>query len=183
MEKPLATTSKDAEELVAIAKSSGLRLMVGFTALFIPSVVRAKQIVQEGLDGHEFGRPYYMYTTRVNLGIVRHDVNVNWDLSPHDVSMFCHFLDSKPLWVSATGCKFVSDQEDALFATIHFENGVNAHMTVRGAHAASSVAIMRRLMWRSARPPRRDHPRVTRRYARRVCHRFPGPSRRRRGRW
>ena len=99
IEKPLATTTEDALALETAAKERGLQILVGFTAIFIPSVMQARGIIETA----DFGTPFYMHSTRTNLGIIREDVNVNWDLVPHDLALFLYWNPHPVEWVSATG--------------------------------------------------------------------------------
>jgi predicted dehydrogenase len=129
VEKPLATTTKDAYEMVKAARSAGLVLMTGFTVLFIPAVQKAKEII----DDPSFGETYCLYSRRQNMGIVRNDVNVVWDLAPHDVAAFAYWLDNKrPLSVSAVGAKYLHGKhEDRAFITLTYPNNIiaNAHVS------------------------------------------------------
>ena len=81
------------------------------------------------LDRGQLGEPYYMYTQRVNLGIVRQNENAWWSLAPHDISVICHLLGSEPVSVAAHGqCYLQRDIEDVVFATIKFADGKMAHV-------------------------------------------------------
>lgn len=122
VEKPMTTTSPEADELNAIAAARGLRVMVGFTSCFIPAVTAAK----ERLAAPDYGKCYYITSRRTALGIVRPDVNVSWDLVPHDLAVLSYLTGSKPVWLSAVGSSFVSEKEDAVTVTIRYENGVTA---------------------------------------------------------
>src|SRR5690606_26245647 len=101
IEKPIATTSQDAEDLIAAANARKLTLMVGHTFLYNAGVQRVKEYI----DRKEVGRIYYLSARRTNLGPIRKDVNALWDLAPHDISIFNYFMDSAPLWVSAVGSR------------------------------------------------------------------------------
>ena len=88
VEKPLALTSRDAEELVALADKAKKILMVGHTVIYNEAIKKLKEFVDSG----EIGEIYYAYASRLNLGKVRSDVNVMWNLAPHDVSVLLYLL-------------------------------------------------------------------------------------------
>ena len=92
IEKPMTRTEAEAEELVALAEREGLVLMVGHTFLFSPAVRRMKEIVDAG----DIGEVQYVAARRLNLGLFQKDINVAWDLAPHDISILLHLLDERP---------------------------------------------------------------------------------------
>ena len=104
IEKPMARTVAEAEELVALADRQGLVLMVGHTFLFSPAVRRMKQIVDAG----DIGEVQYISARRLNLGLFQKDINVAWDLAPHDLSILLHLLDQMPVSVSCQGRSHVT---------------------------------------------------------------------------
>lgn len=104
VEKPLARTVAEAEELVAIAEQKGLVLMVGHTFLFSPAVRRMKEIIDSG----DIGEVQYISARRLNLGLFQKDINVAWDLAPHDISIILHLLDEQPSSVSCQGSSHVN---------------------------------------------------------------------------
>lgn len=104
VEKPLARTVAEAEELVALAEQNGLVLMVGHTFLFSPAVRRMKEIIDSG----DIGEVQYISARRLNLGLFQKDINVAWDLAPHDISIILHLLDEKPSAVSCHGSSHVN---------------------------------------------------------------------------
>lgn len=128
VEKPLATTVRDADELCALAAERSLTLMVGHTFLYNGAVRYMKQ----KLDSGELGRPYYMYSHRLNLGQVRSDVNAWWNLAPHDVSILLYLMNGElPATISAHGIAYLQPGiEDVVFATLTWANGVMAHVQV-----------------------------------------------------
>ena len=127
VEKPLCLAGAEADRLVALAKQQQRRLMVGHLLLFHPCVERLKAMVNSG----ELGSVYYMYTQRVNLGVVRQDENAWWSLAPHDISVVCHLYDAQPVAVSATGQSYLQPGvEDAVFASLRFADGRMAHVHV-----------------------------------------------------
>lgn len=104
VEKPLARTVAEGEELVALAEQNGLVLMVGHTFLFSPAVRRMKEIVDSG----DIGEIQYISARRLNLGLFQKDINVAWDLAPHDISIILHLLDEQPQSVSCQGSSHVN---------------------------------------------------------------------------
>src|ERR1041384_5160709 len=89
----------DAEELVELADRKNLKIMVDHTFLFTGAVRKIRQLIDEDV----LGKLYYYDSTRVNLGLFQHDVNVIWDLAPHDLSIMNYLIDAEPESVSATG--------------------------------------------------------------------------------
>ena len=100
VEKPLASTVPEARALVDLAARHGRVLMVDHTYLFSNAVRRIKEIVDAG----ELGELYYVDSVRINLGLFQHDINVVWDLAPHDLSIVDHVLGREPRSISAWGC-------------------------------------------------------------------------------
>ena len=99
IEKPMASTVSECEELIAIAERKGLVLMVGHTFLYSPSVQRIKEIV----DGGEIGEIQYICSRRLNLGLFQKDINAAWDLAPHDLSIILYMMGERPHSVSCAG--------------------------------------------------------------------------------
>ena len=126
IEKPLATSVADAEEIVATADSTGLTVMVGHTFEYNPAVWKLKQIIKSG----ELGRILYVDTARLNLGRYQNDCNVIWDLAPHDISIVSYLLDELPDAVSVWAQRNVGD----LFADI-------AYLRLNFASAAAFVHV------------------------------------------
>lgn len=128
VEKPLATDSGQAHELVELAARRGRTLMVGHTFLYNPAVRQLRSYLDEGF----LGRVYYLYARRTNLGPIRHDVNALWDLAPHDISIFNYLLGHQPDWVSATGAGVLNNRrEDVGFVTLGYGGGIigNIHVS------------------------------------------------------
>ena len=127
VEKPLAMNVKDAQTLVSLARRKNRKLMVGHTFEYNEAVRTLKRYVQQG----EIGRPYYLYSQRLNFGIVREDINALWNLAPHDVSIILYLLEKMPLAVSARGVDFIQKGiEDVVFMVLHFPDDVIAHVHV-----------------------------------------------------
>ncbi len=114
VEKPLATTVQDCEQLVELARRQDLVLFVGHVFIYNAGIRCIKNYIKDG----ELGPIYYIHATRTNLGPIRDDVNALWDLAPHDLSIFEYWLEKMPLKVTATGGKFLNHAlEDVVFAT------------------------------------------------------------------
>ncbi len=99
VEKPFTATSREAEELIELAAQKNLKIMVDHTFLFTGAVRKIRELVDEGA----LGKLYYYDSTRVNLGLFQHDVNVIWDLAPHDLSIVDYLLGCAPEAIVATG--------------------------------------------------------------------------------
>jgi predicted dehydrogenase len=104
IEKPMARTEAEAKELVTLAERKGLVLMVGHTFLFSPAVRRMKEIIEAG----DIGQVQYIGARRLNLGLFQKDINVAWDLAPHDISIVLYLLEESPSSVSCQGSSHVS---------------------------------------------------------------------------
>ena len=129
VEKPLTTTSTDAEKLIELADSRSVNLMVGHTFIFNAGVRKVKEYVKQ-----DTGRVYYLYARRTNLGPIRHDVNALWDLAPHDIAIFNYLLDATPEWVSAVGGKVLGNSRDDVgFVSLGYPGNVLAHVHVSWA--------------------------------------------------
>ena len=126
VEKPFTATSAQAEELVELAERKNLQIMVDHTFLFTGAVRKIKQLVDDGT----LGPLYYYDSTRVNLGLFQHDVNVLWDLAPHDLSIMDYLVGLEPDLVVATGSAHVNCLEDVAHLTVYFPNNVLAHINV-----------------------------------------------------
>jgi len=125
VEKPLTLKASDSSALVEFAKKKGIKLMVGHLLEYHPAVNYLKALI----DSSQLGQIYYIYTQRVNLGIIRQNENAWWSLAPHDISVICYLLGSKPVSVAANGqCYLQDDIEDVVFATIKFADGKIAHI-------------------------------------------------------
>jgi predicted dehydrogenase len=125
VEKPLAQTVEQAERLVATAEAGGLRLMVGHLLRFHPAFERVEEMIHAG----DLGEVHYLYSTRVNLGIVRQRENAFESLAPHDLAIALAFLGPDPVSVSASGAAYLRPGvPDVVFATVAFANGRLAHL-------------------------------------------------------
>jgi predicted dehydrogenase len=126
VEKPFTSDSAQAEELINLAAKKNLKIMVDHTFLFTGAVKKISQLLDEGA----LGNIYYYDSTRVNLGLFQHDVNVIWDLAPHDLSIIDHLIKETPEAVSATGQSHLNGHEDVAFITVYFPNKIIAHINV-----------------------------------------------------
>lgn len=127
VEKPMTDNAKDARTLAELAEEKGLTLMVDHTFLFTGAVRKMKELVDAG----EIGDIYYFDSVRVNLGLFQTDVNVVWDLAPHDLSIMSYLIDKKPVKVSATGVAHVNEgMENIAYMTVYYEDNTLAHFHV-----------------------------------------------------
>ena len=127
VEKPLAATSKEAEDLMHIADQQQRVLMVGHTFLYNPAVRALRELVQNG----DLGDIFYVYCQRLNLGLFQRDINVMWDLAPHDISILMYVLGQDPIAVGATATSYVrSGIEDVAYIQLAFPNRVHAAVHV-----------------------------------------------------
>jgi predicted dehydrogenase len=127
IEKPFTYTSNQAEELIELADRKNLKIMVDHTFLYTGAVRKIKQLIDEGV----LGDVLYFDSIRVNLGLFQHDVNVVWDLAPHDFSVIDYLIEEKPTAVVATGqAHFNHELEDVAYVTLYFPNNVIAHVNV-----------------------------------------------------
>jgi predicted dehydrogenase len=126
VEKPFTSNAAQAEELIALAERKNLKIMVDHTFLFTGAVQKIKHLLEDGA----LGNLYYYDSTRVNLGLFQHDVNVVWDLAPHDLSIIDHLIHKTPEAISATGQTHLNGHEDVAFITLYFPDKVIAHINV-----------------------------------------------------
>src|SRR5216684_1921451 len=126
VEKPFASNSAQAEELIEIAARRNLTIMVDHTFLFTGAVRKIRELIESGA----LGDLYYYDSLRVNLGLFQHDISVIWDLAPHDLSIMDHVINREPEAIVATGEKHLNGVEDVAFMTIYFPNNVIAHINV-----------------------------------------------------
>ncbi len=125
VEKPLAMSSSEARELIALAERKQRALMVGHTFEHNPAVWKIRELV----ESRAIGDVYYIYANRVNLGRVQRDINALWSIAPHDISILLYVLGAMPLEVSARGATYISaDVEDVVFITLTFPNKILAHV-------------------------------------------------------
>ncbi len=123
VEKPLASSVDQCVELIDLAEKNNKALMVGHTFEYTSAVNKAKEIIQSG----ELGDIYYIRSVRANLGLFQPDINVIWDLAPHDLSIILYLLDEFPIGVNGQGkAHFNPEIEDVANITLSFPNGTIA---------------------------------------------------------
>jgi len=127
IEKPLASSVAQGEELVNLAKKNNLQLMCDHTFCYTGAVRKIKEIIQSGALGELF----YFDSVRVNLGLFQHDINVVWDLAPHDLSIIDFLVDEKPVSVSAHGVSHAeSPNESIAYISLSYQSSFIAHFHV-----------------------------------------------------
>lgn len=123
IEKPMAGSSAECQELIAIAQRKGLILMTGHTFLYSPAVRKIKEIVDQG----DIGEIRYISARRLNLGLFQKDINVAWDLAPHDISIVLHIMGEQPLTVNCEGSAHITPGvEDVTTMWLSFRNQKSA---------------------------------------------------------
>lgn len=127
VEKPLALSTAECSDLLSAARKRGLTLMTGHTFVYTAAVNKIKEVIESG----ELGEIHYVSTTRVNLGIFQEDINVIWDLAPHDVSILNYVLGARPEAVSTNASSYIRrGVEDVAFLTMRYPNDTLAHVHV-----------------------------------------------------
>lgn len=125
--KPMAASVKESEKLIEVAEERGKILMVDHTFIYTGAVRKLKEIIEE----KRLGELYYFDSVRVNLGLFQHDVNVIWDLAPHDISIMDYVIDKRAISVSATGLShFSNGLENMAYVIVYFEDSTIAHFHV-----------------------------------------------------
>jgi UDP-2-acetamido-3-amino-2,3-dideoxy-glucuronate N-acetyltransferase len=131
VEKPLAMTALEGEELVAIAKQQGKVLFVGHILQYHSAVQTIKKMLQEG----ELGKLQYIYSNRLNLGKIRREENILWSFAPHDISVILSLVGEEPIEVTATGTNILHPKiADTTITNMKFSSGVGAHIFVSWLH-------------------------------------------------
>ena len=124
VEKPLTATAREAEELIEIADRNGLTLMVDHTFVYTGAVRKMKEILRSG----ELGDLLYFDSIRINLGLFQRDINVLWDLAPHDLSIMDYLIERQPIGVSALGsCHIEPGIENIAYLVMRFADDFIAH--------------------------------------------------------
>ncbi len=127
VEKPFTLTVAEARQLIELAEQKRLRLMVDHTFVYTGAVETIRDLISAG----ELGDLYYFDSVRVNLGLFQHDVNVVWDLAPHDVSIMDYLLAREPRAVAATGvAHFDNDIENIAYISAFYDNNLLGHIHV-----------------------------------------------------
>ena len=124
VEKPIARTIAEAKELVAVAEKNGCILAVDHTFLFTGAVKKIKEIIDSG----DLGKILYVDSVRINLGLFQQDVNVIYDLAPHDLSIVAYLIDDDPVYVRAMGaCHAHTSLENIAYLHLEYADGMIAH--------------------------------------------------------
>ena len=124
IEKPFTTDSHEAAELIALAKKRGLTLMVDHTFIYTGAVRKIKEIVESG----ELGELLYFDSIRINLGLFQRDINVVWDLAPHDLSIMDYLVAREPIALTATGSSHIEQGiENIAYVMLRFADSFIAH--------------------------------------------------------
>ncbi len=129
VEKPLAASAAQAREIAEVADRLGLVAMVGHTFQHNPAVNAVRDLIRSG----QLGELYYINATRANLGLLQPDINVMWDLAPHDISILLHVLGDEPFQVSASGEAFIRPRQrlhEVAYLTLHFPHHILANIRV-----------------------------------------------------
>ena len=131
IEKPMALSIEEAEQLVLLSEKNKINAMVGHVLLFHPAVKKIKELLKRG----DIGDLQYLYSNRLNLGKVRTEENVFWSLAPHDIAIFQYLTDSVPRKINATGSTFLQEGiPDSTLTQLEYENGVKGHIFVSWLH-------------------------------------------------
>jgi predicted dehydrogenase len=141
VEKPMALSVNDAEEMIEISERRKRILMVGHLLIYHPVVDRLKEMVASG----ELGKIYYIYTQRVNLGVIRQDENALLSFAPHDVSVILHLLEEEPVRVTGCGESYIQQGiEDVAFLGLQFSDGkmANIHLSWLDPHKLRKITIV-----------------------------------------
>lgn len=126
IEKPMTQSVEEAETLGALAKEKGLVLMVDHTFLYTGAVQKIKELIEKD----EIGDIEYFDSTRINLGLFQQDVNVLWDLAPHDISILFHLVKERPVSVCATGVSHTPNGiENIAYLTVNYTSKKIAHFS------------------------------------------------------
>lgn len=124
IEKPMTASVAEANELINLAAQKGLTLMVDHTFLYTGAVQKMKEIIESGA----IGTPRYFDSTRINLGLFQPDINVLWDLAPHDISILTYLVDSEPCSINATGISHTRNEiENIAYMTVNYDSDFIAH--------------------------------------------------------
>jgi predicted dehydrogenase len=126
VEKPFTSNAAQAERLIEAAEKRNLRIMVDHTFLFTAAVRKIRHLIDEG----DLGDIYYYDSTRVNLGLFQHDIDVIWDLAPHDLSIMDYLIRKEPEAVVATGQAHLNAHADVAYLTVYFPHNTIAHINV-----------------------------------------------------
>ncbi len=125
IEKPLTLSSKSSKELVDLAKKNNVNLMVGHVLLFHPAIIKIKSLIEDGL----LGDLKYLYSNRLNLGVIRSNENVFWSLASHDISVFKYLINLNPDRCTSSGKSFLQEGvNDIMIVNFEYKNNIKAHI-------------------------------------------------------
>ncbi len=131
VEKPLAMNTKQAEELIELAKRKNKILMIGHILQYHPALIKLKEMVEQGA----LGKIEYIYSNRLNIGKLRTEENILWSFAPHDISAILMLLEEEPVKVSSFGGSYITEGVyDVTLTTVEFKNGIKGHIFVSGLH-------------------------------------------------
>ena len=131
VEKPLALTLQEGQDLVELARKRGRILMIGHILHYHPAVIKLKELIKEG----KLGKIQYIHSNRLNIGKLRTEENILWSFAPHDVSVILGLLEEEPVRLTAFGGDYLSDGVyDVTLTTLEFSNQVKAHIFVSWLH-------------------------------------------------
>ena len=138
VEKPLTNNVEEAEELVALAQEQQRVLMVGHTFEYNPAVNELRKLIQSG----DLGRIYSIEAERLNLGLFRNDINVIWDLAPHDISILLYLMGKKPVNIKVQAHAHLQRHiEDVAHLDLKYEDGMSAHVHVSWLHPCKTRRV------------------------------------------
>jgi predicted dehydrogenase len=127
IEKPMTASVAEADELIELATKKGLTLMVDHTFLYTGAVAKMKELIESKV----IGTPQYFDSSRINLGLFQPDVNVIWDLAPHDLSILTYLVDEAPVSINATGISHTKNNiENIAYMTVNYDSDFIAHFNV-----------------------------------------------------
>ena len=131
VEKPLSLSTKDGKELLSILKNTNGKLIVGHLLLFHPAIIKMKKLIDDG----SIGDIMYLYSNRLNLGVVRKEEDVLWSFAPHDISLFQYFANSFPNEINTSGGALLQKEIfDSTITYIKYPNGIQGHIYVSWLH-------------------------------------------------
>ena len=131
VEKPLALNVEDAEKLKTLADEYGVNLMAGHLLLFHPAIATIKKLIVDGA----IGDLQYLYSNRLNLGVVRTEENILWSFAPHDISIFQHLINDFPVEIVSRGGAFLrSNVHDTTMTILRYPNNIVGHVFVSWLH-------------------------------------------------
>lgn len=153
VEKPFTQTPAEAYELINLAEQKHLKIMVDHTFIFSGAVAKIKECIVAG----ELGQIYYYDSTRINLGLFRRDVNVIWDLAPHDFAIMLHLITDRPEAIRVFSKSHVTGMEDVAHILVYYASNLMAHFNVNWLSPVKVRSAMiggdkRMLVWNDISP-------------------------------